>query len=315
MELVLSYTFFFLCILLLGTIAGIFSERVGIVNIAINGFMVFGTLMYIAISVVFQKLIGNQGGSEWNQIWITLFAGGLTSLFALLFGFATIKLKSEQTISGFAINLLSAGVAALLILVLLKFQNAGTVLTFNGRSELALGPSTSWKNIISFKLLVTIIITVASWYALRKTKWGLRFRAIGENPQAADVAGVNVNKTKWQGILISGFIAGISGALYAQTNIASFSITKDVQGLGYIALSIMITGRWKVTLSVLVSFFFSLLLAISFYGVSLFPADFVKYKDLFNILPYALTLILMLVSSKNSYGPAAAGIPYDKSQR
>ncbi|WP_426461366.1 ABC transporter permease [Mycoplasma hafezii] len=314
MELVISYTGFFFCLLILGTISGIFSERVGIVNIAINGFMVFGALMYTAISILMFKTSGTYGNS-WNQIWLTIVAALLTAVFALLFGFATIKLKSDQTISGFAINILSGGITAVLILVFLKVTDSGINLSFPGRQELALAPETSWKNLISFKLVITIIIVIASWFALRKTRWGLRFRAIGENPQAADVAGVNVNKAKWQGVLLAGFIAGIAGAIYAQSNISAFSITKDVQGLGFIALAIMITSRWKVSLSIITSVFFSFLLSLSFYGVTLFGTGFQAYRDLFSMLPYIITLIIMIATSKKSVGPAAAGIPYDKSKR
>ncbi|WP_036452131.1 ABC transporter permease [Mycoplasma buteonis] len=313
MELVISFTGFFFCLILLGTLSGIFSERVGIVNIAINGFMVFGALMYTLISVVVYKIAGTYG-SAWNQIWITVLAAIFTSLFAVLFGFATIKLKSDQTISGFAINSLSVGITSVLVLILLGVTDAGIALNFGDRQELALKPDTSWLNLVSFKVVVTILVVLFSWFALQKTRWGLRFKAIGENPQAADVAGVNVNKTKWQGVLIAGFIAGIAGSIYAQSNTTAFSLTKDVQGLGFIALAIMITSRWKVTLSIVVSLFFSALLSLSFYGVSLF--DWIlPYKDLISLLPYLITLIIMIATSKNSVGPAAAGIPYDKSKR
>ncbi|VEU70150.1 ABC transporter permease [Mycoplasmopsis glycophila] len=313
METILAFSFFFFCILILGTISGIFSERAGIVNIAINGFMVFGAIMYAAINVFVQKLFPDFS-SSWHQIWLTILAGGLTSLFALLFGFATIKLKSEQTISGFAINVLSIGIVSVLVLILLKVQESGIALSFNIK-ELALGTETSWKNIISFKFFATVIIIFASWFALRKTRWGLRFRSIGENPQAADVAGINVNKIKWEAVLLAGFIAGFAGALYSQFNIGAFSVNKDVQGLGYIALAIMITAKWRVSLSVVVALFFSVLLSFSFCGISLFGSGFRPYKDLLSILPYLITLIIMLFTSKNSSGPAAAGIPYNKSKR
>ncbi|QGZ97631.1 ABC transporter permease [Mycoplasma sp. NEAQ87857] len=320
MTLIITYGLMFFAILILGTISGIFSERVGIVNIAINGFLIFGAISYLYISEFLWKAITG-GNSElkisaWYQIIATLFSAILTSLFAVLFGFATIKLKSEQTISGFAMNILAVGIAALLIIVLTKLQGQGSQIASRYKTELALsGAPADWRNIISFKLFIAIIVSVSAWFALRKTKWGLRFRSIGENPQAADVAGINVNKTKWQGIIIAGFVAGIGGSIFAEMNSAEFSVTHDVQGLGYIALAIMITSRWKVSLSILVSLFFSLLLSTSFFGVSLFGAGFSKYKELFYTLPYIITLVIMVFGSKGSVGPAAAGVPYDKSKR
>lgn len=315
MEIILSYTFFFFVILLLGTISGIFSERSGTVNIAINGFMVFGAAVYSIFSVIFTDSLNIT--SAWSQIPLTLLAGLVTVLFGLLFGLAAVKFKSDQTISGFAINVLATGIAAMVVLYLTtRTQKAGSVIVFRGREELALSPAIgTYRNIVSFKLAVVIIVAIASWFALRKTRWGLRFRSVGENPQAADVAGVNVNRIKWQGLAISGFIAGIAGAIYAQVQINIFSLSKDVQGFGFVALAIMITSRWKINFSVIVSLFFSFLLAFSFYGINTLGASLSKFADLLAMIPYLITLIIMIISSKNSYGPAAAGIPYDKSKR
>ncbi|WP_324672575.1 ABC transporter permease [Mycoplasma sp. 888] len=315
METVIGYTVFFFCLLLLGSISGIFSERAGIVNIAINGFMIFGAIMYALFSAIITDLIFDQ--TETSMFWqipITLLSVGASALFSLLFGLATIKLKSNQTISGFAIGLLSTGIAALLVLFLLEIQNSGQSITFWDRRELALSSSVgSYQNIVSFKTFITIVVVFASWFALRKTKWGLRFRAIGENPQAADVAGINVNRVKWQAVILAGMTAGLAGSFYAQCNIEPFSISKDVQGLGFLALAIMITSRWRISISILVSLIFSFMLSFSFYGTSLLKLD--KYSGLFKALPYAITLIIMIFISKTSSQPAAAGIPYDKSQR
>ncbi|EIE39637.1 sugar abc transporter permease protein [Mycoplasmopsis canis UF31] len=315
MELILGYTFFFFTLLLLGTISGIFSERAGIVNIAINGFMVFGAAIYSVFSVIFTDFLNIT--SMWSQIPLTILAGLVTLLFGMLFGLATVKFKSDQTISGFAINILAAGIAAMVILFLTtRVQKAGSVIVLGGREELALSSSIgTYKNIVSLKLVIVVIVALGSWFALRKTRWGLRFRSVGENPQAADVAGINVNKIKWQALAIAGFIAGIAGSIFAQSQINFFSLTKDVQGFGFIALAIMITSRWKITYSVIISLFFSFLLAFSFYGVNVLGESLSRYRDLLAMIPYVITLIIMIASSKNSYGPAAAGIPYDKTKR
>ncbi|TDV24322.1 nucleoside ABC transporter membrane protein [Mycoplasmopsis mustelae] len=315
MEVILSHAVFFFCILLLGTISGIFSERAGIVNIAINGFMVFGAVIYGGYSTLFTEVFKWQ--SLWSNIPLMFLSSITTILFALLFGFAVIKLRADQTVVGFAINILAAGIAALMVLLISQKVFGGIYLSFRERQELALNTDDSkFGNIISLKVFVTVIIAFFSWFALRKTKWGLRFRAIGENPQAADVAGINVNKIKWEALVIVGIISGVAGSIFIQSNyLANFSLTKDVNGFGFIALSIMITSRWKVSLSILVSAFFSLLLSVSFYGTVSFGPSFEPYKNIFQALPYAVTLIVLILTSKNTQGPAAAGIPYDKSKR
>lgn len=323
MALIFNVVVLYFCVLLLGTISGIFSERAGIVNIAINGFLIFGALIYAVLSIIIGHIIlssypeyTEKEISSWLQIPIIIISALATGLFSLLFGFATIKLKSDQTVSGFAINILVVGITGLLVIVLLAVQKASTTLTLPFRGELALSTNRSeWSNLLSIKIIVTLIVAGISWFALRKTRWGLRFRAIGENPQAADVAGINVNAKKWQGVVLAGIVAGIGGSFFAQSNIVEFSATNDVAGLGFISLAIMITSRWKISISIIVSFLFSLMISFSSYGISLFGPSIEKYSDLLLVIPYLLTLIVIIFQSKNSYGPAAAGIPYDKSKR
>ncbi|QNM93533.1 ABC transporter permease [Mycoplasma sp. Pen4] len=328
MEIVVSYAVFYFCILILGTISGIFSERGGIVNIAINGFILFGAIMYMLFSAILNNIfydkVGNgytpQTISDYWQIPVTLISIGATILFTLLFGFTTIKLKSDQTISGFAINILALGIASILILVITTNKNLfpmqDATVSIKGRNELAYDTSIgTYGNILSFKSIVTIVVVAISWFTLNKTRWGLRFRAIGENPQAADVAGVNVNKLKWQGIIIAGAIAGLAGTFFAQGFASTISSTKDVAGLGYLALAIMITSRWKIAISVVVSAFFAFLYSLSFYASGILPSKILPYFDLFKAFPYFITLLIMVFTSKTAVGPAAAGIPYDKSKR
>ncbi|WP_425411667.1 ABC transporter permease [Mycoplasma leonicaptivi] len=322
---IITWAAFFFCILLLATISGIFSEKAGIVNIAINGFIVFGAIMYSLFSAIYTDVI-NAGpdvsqyyNGPWMNILFTALAALSTVLFSLLFGFAVIKMKSDQTISGFAINILATGIASLLVFYLTaNLQKSGAQISFRERTELTLSTNNeSWQNLISYKLIVTVVIAFVSWFSLMKTRWGLRFRAIGENPQAADVAGINVNKIKWQAMVILGIITGIAGSLFIEglNKINEFSITKDVQGFGFLALAIMITSKWRVSYSILISLLFSFLLSFSFFGVNLLGETFSRYKDLLAALPYLLTLLLMIATSKNTNAPAAAGVPYDKSKR
>lgn len=306
----------FFCILALGAISGMFSEKVGIVNIGINGTMIFGAIGYLMFS---QTAINNNwGNSPWLVIPATLVAMLFGFASSLLFGFATIKLKSSQTISGFAFNLLAAGIA---LFVMRFYGEQGSTNLNNTINHLhfALEPTIDGVKgtfpIIPFNLIITLIIIVGGYIVLYKTKWGLRFRSIGENPQAADVAGVKVNSYKWQGIFISGIIGSIAGAFFAQkTSDGSFTFNGDVLGLGYLALAIMILGQWNILIITGISFIFSILLSLSF-NQSMFPA-IKDHAGILEILPYLLTLIsVMFFAGKKSKAPAAAGIPYDKSQR
>ncbi|AIA29508.1 sugar ABC transporter permease [Mycoplasmopsis californica HAZ160_1] len=308
---VYSYLLVFFCIFGLGAISGLFSEKVGIVNIGINGMMVVGAASYLVFTQVLAKTSGSNESSGWWQIPATIFASACAMLFSLLHGFATIKLKSDHTISGFAINLLAFGVA----IILLEFFGNGNRKPIMGVIELkyAIPVTTSLKvEIISWKTIITLVIVAIGAFGLYKTKWGLRFRSIGENPQAADVAGINVNKYKWEGIAISGAIAGVSGAIFAQTFPSSFN--GDVLGYGYLALAIMIMGQWNIFIVCGVSFAFSFLYGLSF-TAGAFINSLVPYSALLQTTPYILSLIVIMITAKSSRAPAAAGIAYDKSTR
>ena len=309
---IITLAVMYLGILTLSSIASIFSERVGIVNIGINGTIVFGATIYM----IFASIFSNEGatiGSPWLQIPLFIISGLAGVGFSSLHGYATIKLKSNQIISGVAMNILAP---AITLMVLFIF---GTANKMNYRvPELALGNNalSELTGIISLSTFVLVGVSIISWIMLNKTRWGLRLKSVGENPQAADAAGINVNSFKWQGVLISGLLSGIAGAMFMTSIRASGSSFKgSVEGLGYLSLAIMIIGRWKILPAILSSVIFSLLLGIS-YNFSLFvPKEYDSYKYLVLTIPYLGTLIAMTIFGRKSIGPKAAGIPYDKSLR
>ncbi|WP_029609023.1 ABC transporter permease [Mycoplasma simbae] len=311
---VYSSLLLFFCIFTLGGISGLFCEKIGIVNIGINGMMVVGAATYLAFTNVLAKSFGVNnpiGHSGWWQILGTIIAAAAASAFSLLHGFATIKLKSEHTISGFAINLLAFGIA----IILLEIFGNGNKKPIMNVTELSYSIQITQAQsleIISFKTVITIAVIALGAFALYKTKWGLRLRSIGENPQAADVAGINVYKYKWQGVAISGAIAGIAGAIFSQSLGASFN--GDVRGYGYLALAIMIMGQWNIFIVSGVAFIFSFLYAIS-NASGAFIQELVPYASLLTIAPYLLSLIVIMITARKSHAPAAAGLPYDKSVR
>lgn len=317
----------YFCILSLSTIALIFSERAGIINLGINGVMVIGSTTYMIFAFMISK-----GGeliiSGWMQIPLFFLSalGGL--IFSLLHGFATIKLKANQVISGVALNILAP---ALTLAILFLFGTANKM-NYNV-GELALGNAANDEvlNIISLKVLITFIAIIVAPVILGLTKYGLRLKSIGENPQAADVAGINVNRKKWQAILISGVLAGIAGAIYISSLSSGNSFRGNNEGLGYLAIAIMIVGRWKILSSVIAVFVFSILFSLGLEFKVVFPnVEKESIIYLIKMIPYLFTLLIMIFFSKQSIkfmreklkikmsdynGPKAIGEPYDKTKR
>lgn len=317
----------YFCILTLSSIALIFSEKAGIVNLGINGIIVVGATFYMIFANVISKN-GSVAISGWVQIPLFLLSalGGI--LFSLLHGFICIKLKANQIISGIALNILAP---AITISILFIFGE-GNKMPFLVE-ELALGNRANYEssNVVSLKIVVTLIVILISSFVLTFTKWGLRFNSVGENPQAADVAGVNVNRMKWIAILISGFLAGIAGGIYISTlSSGNQFATANVEGLGFLAIAIMIVGRWKITWSVLIATLFSLLFSLGIEFKFIYPEEKDSIVSLIKMIPYLLTIVILILFAKptmkwisktagklstQSMGPKAAGEPYDKSKR
>ena len=182
------------------------------------------------------------------------------------------------------------------------------------------GPS-FWNNLI-FKYFylttpVAIVLFIAAYIVLYKTRFGLRLRACGEHPQAADSVGINVYKMRYAGVLISGLLGGIGGLAY--TVAAGSGFNSDVGGYGFLALAVMIFGNWKPLPILGASLFFALFKVIAALNSTLsFLPKFEGVKEISNfyqMLPYIVTMIVLIFTSKNSQAPKAEGIPYDKGSR
>lgn len=329
----------YFCILALASIALIFSERAGIVNLGINGVIVVGAAFYMIFAHVFSDG-GNKEVSGWLQIPLFIISALGGMLFSLLHGFICIRLKANQIISGIALNILAPGITIAILFIF----GTGNKLPFNV-SELSLGNAAKYEisNVVSLKVLLTLVVIAISIFVLTFTKWGLRFKSIGENPQAADVAGINVNRMKWISIFISGALAGIAGGIYISSLSSGNQFTTgNVEGLGYLAIAIMIVGRWKIIWSVLIAILFSLLFSLGLQFKFIFPDEKDSIVSLIKMIPYLLTIVILVILSKpsmkaitkagkalhikwitkignrllaQSNGPKAAGEPYDKSKR
>lgn len=215
-------------VLLIAAMAGLYSERAGVVNIAIDGMMIIGALVYALLGKVLSQY-GN--GMQIIALLIATICGGT---FALLHGFASITLKAQQVISGTALNLLATGIG--LFFVSIPSLAAGNMIQ-TGFSTIGIDSY----QIINIFLIIAIVLAGFTFIFFRFTKTGLRYVGCGENPNAVDAAGINVIKTRYKAVIISGCLAGLAGAMF--THYLSGQFRGDVQGQGYIALAIMIFGQ------------------------------------------------------------------------
>jgi len=322
---ILSATIAFAIPLLLVALGGMFSERSGIVNIALEGIMVVGALF----SCLILRALDAAGWGATNPILgvllallVAAFSG---AIFSLLLAFASINLRADQTIGGTALNMLAP---ALAITVSWAVQGQGqtTILipSWVRITQANFGMAvqdTFWQNFMfkSFFLTTPIafLLLILAIIVLYKTQFGLRLRSCGEHPQAADSVGINVYKMRYAGVFISGFLGGIGGFAYTMAAGAGFQST--VAGYGFLALAVMIFGNWKPLNIFGASLFFALFKIIGSYSASIpFLPDFSNVNSseyIYLMLPYLVTMVVLVLTSKKSRMPKAEGIPYDKGQR
>lgn len=285
----------------LGAFSGILSERSGVVNIAIEGMMLMSSM------------IGSLVGSVTQSIWIGLLGSILSGLIlASIHAVLSIKYKINQVISGTVINIFAAGMTAFISQKFLQAnQSLNTPPVFN-RFEIpglanipVIGPIFFNANIFLYMLFVILIILQI---ALFSTRWGLRLRSVGEHPKAADTLGINVIKTRYMGVLLSGVVAGIAGAFFTLGSVGRFDEGMTA-GKGFIGLAAMIFGNWNPIGALGAGFLFGFADAIgsklSLLG-SAIPSQFMQ------MAPYLITMIVLAGFIGKGQAPAASGQPYEK---
>lgn len=335
MSFLIRQTLIYAIPLMIVALAGIFAERSGVINLALEGIMIFGAF----IGVLFVRILQATGcmdiakeASNWaalqGYMFLTMLAAAaLGALFSMLLAFAAIKLKADQTIGGTALNQFAPAFAVVMTWAI-QGQGLTTIFIPNWvritRDTFGLAPvdgPSFWNNLI-FKYFylttpVAIVLFIAAYIVMYKTRFGLRLRACGEHPQAADSVGINVYKMRYAGVLISGFLGGVGGLAY--TLAAGSGFNSDVGGYGFLALAVMIFGNWKPLPILGASLFFALFKVIAALNATLtFLPKFEGVKEISNfyqMLPYIVTMIVLIFTSKNSQAPKAEGIPYDKGSR
>ena len=332
---IISMTILFAVPLLLVAMGGMFSEHSGVINIALEGMMIIGALF---ACFTLQGLDQSGFGPAHPQLsmFIAILVAGVTGMiFSLLLGFAAINLKADQTIGGTALNLMAPALVLFLIRIIAN-QNTLQMATGDSASWFMLKKSTfgvdksvdwgffgeTFLNKIYLATYICILLFIILSVILYKTKFGLRLRACGENPQAADSLGINVYRMRYAGVTISGALAGMGGFVYAMTT-ANCSSNGDVAGFGFLALAVMIFGNWKPLNIAGASLLFGLFKCIAAAYTSLdingdgvyLLAQIGISAHFYQMLPYLITIIVLAFTSKSSRAPKAEGIPYDKGSR
>lgn len=304
--------------LLLVALGGMFSERSGIVNIALEGIMLFGAL-FGCLFVFFVQ--GTGMNPQVILILAMLVAAVAGFIYSLLLSFAAVNMKADQTITGTALNMLVP--AAMLLFAKMYFSSDGITTDVDfyikgvpGLKDIPVLGKLFFQNTyitVYIGLLLLVIATVIFY----KTKFGLRLRACGEHPHAADSVGINVYFMRYAGVSLSGILGGIGGFFYA-VGVMDGNINghTGVAGFGFLALAVMIFGQWKPIKILFAALFFAFLRTLA-YSIALIP--FLDSLDInqtyYKMLPYLATMVVLAFTSKKSRAPKAEGIPYDKSLR
>ncbi len=307
---IFPYAIAFTIPLLITSLGGLFSERSGVVNIGLEGLMVIG-MFSSAIVVYFLQPVLPQGA-----IWIGLVVAMISgAAFSLLHAFASINLNANQVISGTAINMMAVAVT---IFIARKITGSGNI-QIRGLSRHDI-PFLSDIPVIG-KLLfsgafttsyIVLAILFGSWFVISKTAFGLRLRACGEHPHAADAAGVNVRFIRYIAVLLSGAFAGLGGAIIIVTYSGEFNGT--AAGLGFLSLAALIFGQWK-PLGILAStFFFGFAMTVAT-SSSVIPSLSVVPGVILKTFPYVITLIALVFFSKKSQAPKASGEAFEHGKR
>lgn len=300
-TLLLGVTLLYSTPMVFGALGGVLSERSGVVNIGIEGMMTFGAFAGAAA--------GYYSGNPWIGVLCAALAGGIL---ALLHAVAAITCQADQTISGVAINLL--GPALAVFFCRLAFD--GATMSYPVANKLpkifGSGAEGIWANLnVDIMVIVALLFAVAMWFVLYRTKWGMRILAVGENPAAADTLGINVYKTRYVCVILSGILAGIGGATVTLGIVAQFTQT-SIAGQGFIALAAVIFGKWKPIGAYKACLIFGFSQALT---VVLGGGAVAVPTEILAMLPYVLTIVILILFIGKSVAPKADGVPYVKGRR
>ncbi|MGN7330700.1 ABC transporter permease [Bacillus altitudinis] len=313
LEIIVPATLVYAAPLILTALGGVFSERSGVVNIGLEGLMVVGAFSSIIFNLMFADTFGAL--TPWLGLLVGMAIGGV---FSLIHAVATITFRADQTVSGVAINMLALG-AALFVVKLIYGKAQTDKITepfYKGDipllSDIPIIGDIFFKDVY-YTSILALVLAVVAWFVLFKMPFGLRLRAVGEHPMAADTMGIKVYRMRYIGVFISGLFGGLGGAVYASTIALDFSHA-TITGQGFIALAALVFGKWHPFGAMGAALFFGFAQSLSIIG-SLLPL----FQDIPNvymlIAPYVLTILALTGFIGRADAPKALGTPYLKGKR
>ena len=307
-ALIISTTLMYATPLIFAALGGVFSENSGIVNIGIEGMMTIGAFSGAACGA----LTGNP--------WLSFIVGGISGAFFFFFyAIATVSFNADHTISGVAINLLAPGLALFMSKILFEGSTTTPTIPIENKIPRPLNGVFEQGSVLDtlFNSYATVflafIFVFLTWYVLYKTKFGLRVRAVGEHPGAADTLGISVVNIRYIAVIISGILAGFGGAAMSLAVSSSFRPTL-ISGQGYIAIAAVIFGKWRPQWAMVACLLFGFSTAMSIYLGN--PTLGLNVNEsLLSMIPYIVTLVILVLFVKSSKAPASLGNSYKKGER
>ncbi len=300
-------------------IGGIYSERSGVTNLALEGLQGMGAFIGALVAYIVGLHVATGSNLPYYMAMIFAVIGG--AIYALLHAVLCIKFKANQVISGVVINILASSLTLFLTKTINRniFGAASDKIDLGVSSRITI-PVVSdipvvgafFTNIYPFEIII-IVLAIIAWFILYRTRFGLHLRACGDNPHAVDAAGIDVAKTRYLAVMFSGAFSGLAGISFAYSISAKFSSDIYV-GYGYLAIAALIFGNWKITPTLFACLIFGFARSAGYQIVQLLGMPS-AYSDLVMILPYALTLFLLIFLSKHNQSPKALGQIYDKGER
>lgn len=301
--------------LILGALGGLFSERAGIINIAIDGTMQIGAFCAM-LCVLFFDANGIANG-RWIALIIASIAG---AIYISIHALASIHFRADQTISGTALNVLAGGLTIYLCQVMFKTFSTPPISASSGfkkfdiplLSDIPIIGKLIFTNLYSTTILAFVLVFI-TWFVLFKTPFGLRLRACGENPQASASMGIDVIRMRWIAEWISGALSGLAGAVLVLTT-SSFYYAGTVHGLGFVAVATLIFGKWDPWKVFGAGIFFGFAQVLGIYSSSI-PILSKLPSQLFALFPYVVTILALIIFSGSQVAPKAVGEIYDEGKR
>jgi simple sugar transport system permease protein len=313
MVLLIQYTLIFASVLSLVALGGCFSEHSGVINLGLEGIMVMGALG----GALAMKYMPETTPAAVIVITVILVSSLLGILFSTLLGVACINFNADQTLIGTAMNMLATALSTIIVKAINIAENPDNVsskIQYISQKQALIHRFGDFE--FSWFMLIAFAALIIAYIVLYKTRFGLRLMACGENPQAADSVGINVYKYRWAGVLISGFLGGLGGIVYVTAGVSEWEFEVGVAGFGFLSLAVMIFGQWKPQRIALAALLFGFFRALSnVYTGFDWLANLNIPSTVYNMMPYIISLIVLVFTSKTSAAPKAEGIPYDKGSR